>query len=225
MNSENREPQSGERLSITARPPSRRDNYLEDFKQKHRDLTDKLNYYLSEPQSRERDEKIEMIKRDITELESKIEHEKNCHCRGNSCKNLVKNDASADLIKENEKLKQQLAELQKQLVQIAAELKKLKGESSEKLAAELAQVQEDNEKLTKNGKVSASEVANQVNKTKELVRKVNASQVGVMTTSASVPANDLGKTDNSSAFPYVGGALLVGLTLTFGYYLVNRKKK
>jgi len=103
-------------------------------------------------------------------------------------------------------------------------LKKLKGQESKKFAVELAQVQENNEMLTRNsGKVSATEVAEQVNRTRELAEKVNASQVGVM--SASAPTNDLGQTDNSRALPYaIGGALLVGLTLIFGYYVVNRKK-
>jgi len=124
----------------------------------------------------------------------------------------AKKPAKSDLEKENQELKQQLAQVKNQLVKVLEELKKLRNNSTGQNSAELDQQIDYNEKIIRNVKeVPETEIKEQVKKSQALLKEA------VVNTTVS-PSQ--GKENGVGPLPYViGGAVLIGAVAIIGYYL------
>lgn len=126
-----------------------------------------------------------------------------------------KSRISGSLVKENQELKQQLAEVQKKLAEALSELKNLKGESNDELVNELTQTQAKNRQLVSTDNISDSEVQEQVQRSEALLNEVK---------SMSFDPN-LNKKENS-VMPYVvGGSFILAISGMVGLLLLKKKNK
>lgn len=169
---------------------------------------------------------IESIKQSIDEYEIKIQFEKDwlakntgsqpqnkvagCCCCGfkdispsddycGNCGVLLCDEAKkgrVNLEKENQELRQQLAQVQDELARVLAELKKLTGKGNQ----ELEEQQAENEKVINHG--SEAEIKQQVQKSQALVQQLNSN---LKTTAPNK------KEPQNSSLPYLigGGSLLL----------------
>jgi len=117
--------------------------------------------------------------------------------------------------KENQELKQQLAEVQKKLAEVLSELKNLKGGSNDELVNELTQTQAKNQQLISTDNISDSQVREQVQKSEALLN-------GVKVMSFAPNSN---KKENS-VMPYVvGGSFILAISGMVGLLLLKKKNK
>jgi DNA repair exonuclease SbcCD ATPase subunit len=189
---------------------------------------------------------IAAVKKDIDEVASKIEHEKGwlaknsnfdrqpakcCNCgfkdigpSDNYCQEcgvaLCDKAKKSDLVQENHALRQQLAAVQKQLLEVLTRLEKLEGKDSKKLAQKLSQVQEKNQALIQ-GDSSPTEIQNQLEQSHNLLNQARADSM----ISGSSVDNTNDKKANAAAPYLIGGGslLLVGGLIT--YYCLRSKRK
>ena len=121
------------------------------------------------------------------------------------------------MLKENNQLKRQLVEVQQQLTKILIELKSLKDGKASKLTDELTATLENNSQLINNNSGDSTQISQQLAKSQQLAQAASANlNTGTSTIQPEKP----------SLFPYaVGGILIIGAFLTFGYYLVKRNNK
>jgi len=117
------------------------------------------------------------------------------------------------IVKENEELKQQLAEVQKKLTKALAELKTLKGKDNDQLVNELTQNQEKNQQLISMDNISVSKVREQVQKSEALLNKSN--NISFIPNS-----NEKG----NSIMPYLIGGGIVVLVLGVIIGIVGKKR-
>ncbi|CAG8694007.1 2292_t:CDS:2 [Ambispora leptoticha] len=154
---------------------------------------------------------IEERKKEIEDIRPS---DNNCQkCGALLCEEAKK--VKSNLVKENQALRQELAEVKNQLAQVLEELKKLKsnvnGKDREKLNQQIVQ----NEKLIKEGEnISLSEIQEQVNKSQALMKEFN---VGVSSTK-----NDKG----NSSLPYIiGGSVILAAVGIIGYFRLKNKRR
>jgi len=137
--------------------------------------------------------------------------------------NLEKNDGSVDLAKENQQLRQELAEVKNQLAQVLAELKKLKNNSSNKDSEKLEQQIVQNEKLIKDSEnLSVAEVQEQVNKSQILAQEVKN-----VSTTFYWKSSKGRKRDNSDLVLFLTGSVAVVIIsgLVFALLLGKRNER
>lgn len=126
-----------------------------------------------------------------------------------------KSRITGSLVKENQELKQQLAEVQKKLAEVLAELKIIKGENNDNLVSELTQAQEKNQQLISTDNISDSQVQEQVQKSEALLNEVKVMSF----------TPNLNEKENS-VMPYViGGSFILAISGMAGLLLLKKKNK
>jgi hypothetical protein len=123
------------------------------------------------------------------------------------------NDFQLDLVKENQELRERLAEIQRKLIGVLDELKNCK---NDKLISELTEVQEKNQRLIKESEVPISLIKGQVQKSETLLQRVgNCSSTSPF------------KGENSGKFSLptkigIGGAI-VSFVLVIGFFIYKKR--
>ena len=128
---------------------------------------------------------------------------------------VVSNNSQELIIKENQELKQQLAEIQKKLAEVLAELKNIKVKNNDNLVSELTQTQAKNQQLISTDNISVSQVQEQVKKSEALLSEVK---------SVSFAPNSNEK--ENSVMPYViGGSFILAISGIVGLLLLKKSNK
>jgi len=222
-------------------------------KRKHGELMNKLSSYQKEPQSKERDWKIEMTKKDIEVLETKIQYEKDwlaknsnfdikpagcCNC-GRKINHsevywydggledryaLCSSDCKEKFINDSGK-----SDLRKENQELRQELSEVKNQ--------LAQVLDELKKLKRdiNGKGS-EKLEKQIIQNEKLIKegeKVSVAEIQEQVNKSQALMNEFNTTASSTkndkgngSLPYViGGSVIVALVGIIGYFLLKKNKR